>query len=77
LVTRRNIRGLAIGETLWASNDALLTPHPLFLALGGSADERQAAYRALFEAHFDEKTLEEVRSSINKAWVWWPPESRQ
>jgi len=37
--------------------------------LGGSDDERQAAYRALFEVSFDEKTLEEVRSSINKAWV--------
>jgi putative transposase len=57
-------RGNALGE-----NDALLAPHPLFLALGGSADGRQAAYRALFEAHFDEKTLEEVRASINKAWV--------
>ena len=57
-------RGNALGE-----NDALLTPHPLFLALGGSVDERQAAYRALFEGHFDEKTLEEVRASINKAWV--------
>jgi len=57
-------RGNALGE-----NDALLMPHPLFLALGGSADARQAAYRALFEAAFDEKTLEEVRSSLNKAWV--------
>lgn len=57
-------RGNALGE-----NDALLTPHPLFLALGGSVDARQAAYRTLFEAHVDEKTLEEVRASINKAWV--------
>jgi putative transposase len=50
-------------------NDELLTQHSLFLALGVSTEERQAAYRALFEAHLDEKTLEEVRSSINKAWV--------
>ena len=57
-------RGNALGE-----NDALLTPHPLFLALGGSTDERQTAYRALFETHLDEKTLDDVRSSINKAWV--------
>lgn len=57
-------RGNALGE-----NDALLTPHPLFLALGGSADKRQAAYRVLFDAALGEKTLEEVRSSINKAWV--------
>jgi putative transposase len=57
-------RGNALGI-----NDKLLTPHPLFLALGGSDDERQAAYRALFEGHFDEQTLDELRSSINKAWV--------
>ena len=57
-------RGNALGD-----NDKLLTPHPLFVALGASVDERQAAYRALFETHFDEKTLEEVRASINKAWV--------
>ena len=57
-------RGNALGE-----RDGVLTPHPLFLALGNSPEARQAAYRALFEAHFDEKTLEEVRNSINKAWV--------
>jgi putative transposase len=57
-------RGNALG-----ASDQLLTPHPLFLALGDSDDARQAAYRALFEAHLDEKTLEEVRASINKAWV--------
>lgn len=57
-------RGNALGD-----NDPLLTPHPLYLALGSLVDERQAAYRALFDAHFDEKTLEEVRASINKAWV--------
>lgn len=56
--------GNALGD-----HDALLTPHPLFLSLGGSDVERQAAYRALFEAHLDEKTLDDVRASINKAWV--------
>ncbi|MDP2751952.1 MAG: transposase [Rhodocyclaceae bacterium] len=57
-------RGNALG-----TNDELLTPHSLFLALGISTEERQAAYRALFETHLDGKTLDEVRSSINKAWV--------
>ncbi|MFA7241925.1 MAG: transposase [Sulfuricellaceae bacterium] len=57
-------RGNALGE-----KDALLTPHPRFLALGGSDIDRQLAYRALFEMHLDEKTLDEVRESINKAWV--------
>lgn len=57
-------RGNALGIS-----DALLTPHPLFLALGASTEDRQAAYRELFNAHIEDKTLEEVRASINKAWV--------
>ena len=49
--------------------DALLTPHSLYVALGATAEERQAAYRALFDAHMDAKTLDEVRMAGNKAWV--------
>jgi putative transposase len=64
-------------EYLWSSfrgnalgvYDKLLTPHPLFLALGWSDSERQAAYQALFEAHLDDKTLDDVRAALNKAWV--------
>jgi len=59
-----SFRGNALG-----AHDALLTPHPLFLALGRSDSERQLAYQALFEAHLDEKTLDDVRSALNKAWV--------
>ena len=44
------------GEYRWSSfranalgqDDALITPHPLYYALGRSAALRQAAYRALF-----------------------------
>jgi len=43
--------------------------HLLYLVLSHSTDKRQAAYRDLYERHFDEKTLEEVSASINKAWV--------
>jgi putative transposase len=57
-------RGNALGV-----HDRLLTPHPLFLALGGTENARQAAYRALFEAHLDAKTLDEVRAALNKGWV--------
>jgi putative transposase len=38
-------RGNALGE-----DDALLTPHALYCALGRSAEERRAAYRRLFRA---------------------------
>ena len=57
-------RGNALGKL-----DPLITPHALYLALGSDDAERQVAYRALFEAHIDEKTLEAVRFSANKAWV--------
>lgn len=59
-----SFRGNALGL-----HDKLLTPHPMFLALGGTDGERQVAYTALFEAHLDEKTLDEVRATLNKAWV--------
>ncbi|MDD2893766.1 MAG: transposase [Halothiobacillaceae bacterium] len=59
-----SFRGNALGV-----DDALLTPHPLFLALGKVDSERQIAYQALFEAHLDDKTLNDVRSALNKAWV--------
>jgi REP-associated tyrosine transposase len=57
-------RGNALG-----SQDALLTPHLLFLALGKTSEARQATYRALFAARLDEKMLDEVRAATNKAWV--------
>jgi putative transposase len=47
----------------------LITPHYLYAALGESAEARQRAYMALFDAHIDLKTLDEIRHSANKAWV--------
>lgn len=50
-------------------DNSVLTPDPLYLALGNDADERQAGYRALFDHHIPEKTLNEIREATNKAWV--------
>ena len=47
----------------------LITPHYLYAALGDSVEARQSAYQALFNAHIDLKTLDEIRHSANKAWV--------
>lgn len=57
-------RGNALGADM-----PLLTPHGLYLALGDSAESRQAAYRALFATALDARTLESLRSAVNKAWV--------
>jgi putative transposase len=35
------------------ARDAVLTPHPTYLALGATRSERQRAYRALFERRLD------------------------
>lgn len=49
--------------------DYNVTPHSEYLALGASPIERQTAYRDLFNTHITEKTIDEIRSSTNKAWV--------
>lgn len=49
--------------------DVIVVPHAEYLSLGQTAEERQAAYRALFKSHISEKTLEEIRQATNKAWV--------
>jgi putative transposase len=47
----------------------LVTPHALYLSLGKTDKARQHHYQALFENPMTDATLEEIRSSINKAWV--------
>jgi REP-associated tyrosine transposase len=47
----------------------LLTPHTEYLALGHHPPEREAAYRALFEAHLDEMTIAEIREATQKGWA--------
>ncbi len=47
----------------------LLTPHQLYLGLGKSEEERQAAYRALFRGRMPERDVTAIREATNKAWV--------
>ena len=47
-------------------SDARLTPHALYKALGSSATERQAAYRALFRAHLDRDAVDDIRLALNQ-----------
>jgi putative transposase len=44
----------------------LQTPHPEYLALGRTKDERLRNYRELFNAHVGKELLKEIRASINK-----------
>ncbi|MCK4840260.1 MAG: transposase [Methylococcales bacterium] len=44
----------------------LCTPHPEYLRLGGTKNERLENYRALFAHHVERGLLEEIRLSVNK-----------
>ncbi len=44
----------------------LCTPHPEYLRLGNTKDEREKKYRALFSHHVEGDWLEKIRSSVNK-----------
>ena len=54
----------ALGEV-----DLLVTPHAEYTKMGKTAEEKQAAYRALFRHHIGERKLEELREATNKSWV--------
>ena len=55
-------RANALGQA-----DARLTPHSLYLALGKSDKERQAAYRALFRAPLDRAAIDDIRLALNQS----------
>lgn len=48
------------------ASGALLSPHPLFLALGTNDDVRRVAYRELFRGALDEKPLSDLRLALNQ-----------
>ena len=61
------------GEYRWSSYRAnaqgeenpLLTPHETFLALGGDAESRQAAYRELFRHELEPGMVDRIRAATN------------
>ena len=49
--------------------DPLVSPHPLYRALGRSAAERQAAYRALFRERLAEDFVDSLRGATTGGWA--------
>ena len=45
--------------------DSLILPHEQYLSIARTESARREAYRALFKAHLDPETLDEVRQSTN------------
>ncbi len=44
--------------------DARLTSHDVYLSLGPNANQRKAAYRALFRAHLDLEAINDIRQNL-------------
>jgi putative transposase len=49
--------------------DEVVTPHPLYQALGPSAEQRCSVYQAGFEEPIEDALLKRIREATNKAWV--------
>ena len=47
-------------------SDARLTPHALYLALGGTENLRQAVYRDLFRSELDGPAIDDIRLALNQ-----------
>ncbi len=51
------------------ADDALVTPHERYLALGPCAQSRQFAYRALFRDTLERSALGAIRDATNHGWA--------
>lgn len=72
----RGYRWSSYGGNAEGTSDPLLRPHPIYLRLGTSEREQQAAYQGLFESHIDEQALGEIREATNKGWALVPERFR-
>ena len=65
------------GDYRWSSfrsngggaTDPLLSPHPLYTALGNTPAIRVAAYRALFDRHLDSQDIQAIRDTTETGVV--------
>ncbi|MEQ1600275.1 MAG: transposase [Methylophilaceae bacterium] len=65
------------GDYAWSSYPAnalgqtnqLITPHALYQSLGHSDEERQSAYRQLFQTQVTELDIASIRDATNKGWA--------
>jgi len=69
------------GQYAWSSYrsnaqgdpSSLLTPHPLYSALGAHDGQRQAVYRELFRPHLDPGLVDEIRRATNGSYALGSP----
>jgi putative transposase len=49
-------------------SSTFITPHPAYLRLGSTPEERQKAYRSLFHTAMGDEVLAKIRTSVNGGW---------
>jgi len=59
----------SFGANALGHRDDLITPHPLFLALGPDDVRRRTAYLELFRGELEPTELEEIRTSANAGYA--------
>jgi putative transposase len=65
----RGYRWSSHGANALGRDDALVTPHDLYLALGRTRAARAEAYRAMFREVLPDEVVESIRESVNGGWA--------
>ena len=64
-ILRSKYRWSSYAANAQGIDNAIIQPHELYLSLGKSPDERQMAYRGLFESTIDPGELDLIRASLH------------
>jgi putative transposase len=62
-------RWSSFAANAFGADDALVTPHERYVALGPSARAQQLAYRELFRDSIERSTLGAIRDATNHGWA--------
>jgi putative transposase len=59
-------RWSSFASNAWGQRDGVVTPHPLYVALGMSTESRQSRYRSLFaEGQLSQGLVHEIRTALD------------
>jgi putative transposase len=53
----------------WGTDDRIVTPHPLFLALAPSAEERREIYLRSFGQPLEDRAVDSIRNATRFEWA--------
>jgi putative transposase len=56
----------------YGKDDPVVSPHPAYLGISETSDERQASYRALFKSDISDDQLDQIRFTANKNAAFGP-----